>query len=61
MKQVKAITDIAQTTNITETRHMIGLIGYYRKFFPIFSDMKQPSKQTDQKIYLSNGLSNVII
>ena len=40
MKQkVKAITDLAPVTNITEARHMIGLIGYYRKFFPIFSDI----------------------
>ena len=33
------ITDLAPATNITEARHMIGLIGNYRKFFPIFSDM----------------------
>ena len=24
-------------TNITEIRHILGLICYYRKFFPIFS------------------------
>ena len=40
MKQkVKAITDLAPTTKIAGARNMIGLIGYYRKFFPIFSDM----------------------
>ena len=38
-QKVKAISDLAPATNITEARHMIGLIGYYRKFFPIFSDM----------------------
>ena len=33
MKQkVKAITEFALTTNITEARHIIGLTGYYRKF-----------------------------
>ena len=42
MKQnVKAITDLAPTTNITELRLIIGLKGYYRKFFPVFSDMIQ--------------------
>ena len=38
-QKVKAITDLASATNITEARHMICLIAYYRKFFPIFSDM----------------------
>ena len=41
MKQkVKAITEIAPTNNNTEARHIIGLIGYYRKLFPIFSDVR---------------------
>ena len=40
MKQkVKAITDLAPKTSMTEARCMIGLIGYYRKFFPIFIDI----------------------
>ena len=40
MKQkVKAITGLVLVTNIIEARHMIALIGYYRKFFPLFSDM----------------------
>ena len=38
-QKVKAITDLAPATNITEARQMIGLIGPYGKFFPIFSDM----------------------
>ena len=41
-QKIKAITDMAPITNITEARHMIGLIEYYRKFFPIFSDMIRP-------------------
>ena len=40
MKQkVKAITELSSITNITEARHIIGLIGYYGKCFPIFSNM----------------------
>ena len=40
MKQkVKAITDLAPTISITAAGHVIGLIGYYRKFFPKLSDM----------------------
>ena len=32
-QNIIAIKDLAPATNITEARHMIGLIGYYRKFF----------------------------
>ena len=40
MKQkVKAITELGPATNITEARHITGLIGYYEKFFPIFSNV----------------------
>ena len=48
-QKIKAITDLAATTNITEARHMIGLIGYYRKFFPIFSDMIRPLNELTKK------------
>ena len=34
MKQeIKTITDLAPTANIIEARHIIGVVGYYRKFF----------------------------
>ena len=34
MKQkVKAIIDLAPATNITEERHIIGLIGYVKNSF----------------------------
>ena len=40
MKQnVKTITDLALIINTTETRHIIGLVGFW-KFIPLFSDMK---------------------
>ena len=42
--KVKAIADLVPTMNIMEARHMIGLIGNYRKFFAIFSKMI-PHKQ----------------
>ena len=36
MKQkLRAIVDLAPATNITVARHMIGLLGYYKKFFPL--------------------------
>ena len=38
-QKIKAITELTPMTNTTEGRHVIGLIGYYRKFFSIFSDM----------------------
>ena len=50
MKQkIKTITDLAPTTNITEDRHVIGLIGYYRKLFPIFSDNIRPLNELTRK------------
>ena len=40
MKQKeKAIIDLALATNISEVSHIVELIGYFRKFFPIFSDI----------------------
>ena len=48
-QKIKAITDLAPTTNITEARHMTGLIGYYRKFFPIFSDTIRPLNELTKK------------
>ena len=42
MKQkVKGIIDLAPATNISEVRHIIGLISCYRKFSPIFNDIIQ--------------------
>ena len=38
-QKVKANADLESATNITEAWHMIGLMGYYRKFFPLFSDI----------------------
>ena len=38
-QKIKPITDLTPTTNITEARHMIGFIGYCRKFFSMFSSM----------------------
>ena len=36
------INNLAPMTNMTIVRHMIDLNGYYRKFFPIFSEMIRP-------------------
>ena len=41
-QKMKATTDLVPARNITETRHMIGSTGYYRKFFSIFNDMIRP-------------------
>ena len=48
-QKIKAIMDLVPTTNITEARHMIGFIGYYRKFFPVFSDMIRPLNELTNK------------
>ena len=43
MKQkFKAIIDLAPKTNIMEARHIIELVDYYRKLFPISSDTITP-------------------
>ena len=48
-QKIKAIIDLAPTTNIAEARHLIDLIGYYRKFFPVFSDMIKPLNELSKK------------
>ena len=48
-QKIKAIMDLAPKTNITEARLMIDLIGYYRKFFPVFSDMIRPLNELTKK------------
>ena len=57
-QKIKVITNYASATNITEAQHIIELIGYYNKFFPILSDTSRslyvltrknvPFKWTDQ-------------
>ena len=37
--KVKAITNLAPATNISEVRHILGLVCYYRKSFPMFSEI----------------------
>ena len=50
MKQkVQAIMDSLPATNIIKACHMIGLISYYRNFFPVFSDMVQPLNELTKK------------
>ena len=58
-QKIKAVTDLAPTTNITEARHMIDLMGYYKKFIPIFSDMIRPLNELTKKKYPLNVQSNV--
>ena len=57
-QKIKAITDLARVTNITEAQHMIGLLGYYRKFFPVFSDIIRSLNELTRKMYHSIGQSN---
>ena len=39
MKWVEAIMDLVPATNITEKHYVISLFSYYRKFYPVFSNM----------------------
>ena len=55
---VKVITDLALATITSDIRNTIGLIGYYRKIFPIFSDIIQPLNEFSKKMFLSNGLKS---
>ena len=48
-EKIKAVTDLAPTTSITEARYIIGLVGYYRKFFPIFSNAIRPLNELTRK------------
>ena len=43
-----------------EVKQFFGLIGYYRKFIPKFSDVARPLTNLTKKMYLMNGLLNVL-
>ena len=58
-QKIKAITDLATTTNGMEARHFIGLVGYYRKFFPIFSITIRPLNELTKKTSTSNEQTHV--
>ena len=48
-QKIKAVADLAPATNITKARHIIGLVGYYRKLFPVFSDTIKPINELTRK------------
>ena len=48
-QKIKAVTNLAPATNIKKAWHVIGLIEYYRKFFPVFSDMIRPLNEITRK------------
>ena len=48
-QKLKAIIDLALITNIAKASHMIGLMGYCKKFFPVFSDMIRPLNELTKK------------
>ena len=48
-QKIKAITHLALTTNSTGVQHMIDLIGYYKKFLPIFGDMIRTLSELTRK------------
>ena len=59
-QNIKAITYLAPATNITEVQHMLGLIEYYRKFFPIFSNLIRPLNELTRKkctIHIDRAIS----
>ena len=58
-QKIKAVSDLACTTNITVTWHMLGLIGYYRKYFPVFSDMIRPLNELTKKNISFKWMENV--
>ena len=48
-QKINAITDLECATNITDVRYMTGLVGYYKKFFPVSSDMIRPLNELTKK------------
>ena len=48
-QKIKAITDLASTIIITEARHITGLVGFYRKLFPIFNNNMRPLNELIKK------------
>ena len=48
-QKIKTLTDLVPTTNLTKGGPIIGLIEYYRKFFPNFSDTIRPLNEITRK------------
>ena len=49
MEKVASLVQLAPPTNVTGTRHIIGIASYYRKFIVDFSDVMRPFNELTRK------------
>ena len=47
--KIQAITNLKRPNNITQTKHILGLVSYYRQFFPILSETVRPINRITHK------------
>ena len=48
-ENLDSITNLPATENQTEVEQFLGLVGYYRKFIPHFSDISRPLSKLMRK------------
>ena len=47
--KIQAIANLKRPNNITQTKHILGLVSYYRQFFPILSETVRPINRITRK------------
>ena len=56
---VACLVNLTPPTDMTETRHIIGLVSYYRKVMEKFSDIMTPLNDLTRKMLLLFGAHHV--
>ena len=47
--KIQAIANLKRPCNITQTKHILGLVSYYRQFLPILSETVRPINRITHK------------
>ena len=58
-EKLKSIAKMPVPQNAKQVEQFLGLVGYYRKFVPCFSDIARPLTQLTRKMKDSTGPQNV--
>ena len=57
-EKLENIAEMPAQRNPKEVKQFLGLVGYYRKFFPRFTDISRVLTHLTKKMWNSNGHQN---